>query len=154
MSTLTSSTAESSTLMRRVGRWLPRGVAIVVLGWSAVELVGLIAAGHWVGAELYGLLVAILAVVAAIATLWLVLTRRQRTWIATGLVSLWAVVALGGLAGTVAHAVGPSPGHGPVDDRPRPAGAPLVFSALGVLGSGAVIADVRRRRRHSRPGTV
>lgn len=147
MSTLSSSTAPPLTLGSRVRSWAPRLVSIVVLGWSAVELVGLIAAQHTVGPELYGILVAVLALGAAIATVWLVLSARARTWIAAVIVVLWAVIALGGLAGTVAHAVGPAPGHGDVDGRPRPAGAPLVFTALGLLGSGALIYDRRRRGR-------
>ena len=32
----------------------------------------------------------------------------------------------------------PDPAHGPVDPRPRPAGAPLIFTLLGVVGGGAL----------------
>jgi hypothetical protein len=122
-------------------------VAIVVLGWAVVELGGMLAAQHTIGPELYGILVAVVAVGASIATVWLLLSARPRTWVAAGIVVLWALIALGGLAGTVAHAVGPVPGHGQVDTRPRPAGAPLVFTALGLLGSGALIYETRRRGR-------
>ena len=147
MSTLTSSSA-APTAGDRVRHWAPRLVAVVVLGWSETELVGLIAAGHTIGPELYGLLVAVLAVGAAGATVWLLLSSRPRIWVAVGIVALWAVIAIGGLAGVVAHAVGPDPNHGPVDDRPRPASAPLAFTALGLLGAGALTYDTRRRSRN------
>jgi hypothetical protein len=64
--------------------------------------------------------------------------------------SLFAVVALGGIAGTIAHVVGPVAGHGPVDLRPRPMVAPLVFTLLGAAGATAL---VRGRRAHRRLGT-
>jgi hypothetical protein len=34
--------------------------------------------------------------------------------------------------------VGPVAGHGPVDLRPRPFGAPLIFTLLGLVGSAAL----------------
>lgn len=146
MSMLTSSTRESE-LGRRARRWAPRALAAIVLGWSAVELIGLLAAQHTVGPEVYGFVVAALGVMAGIATLWLLWSATPRTWLTAAIVLAWGIVALGGIAGTVVHAVGPAATHGEVDTRPRPAGAPLVFTALGALGSGALIYDIRRRGR-------
>jgi hypothetical protein len=109
----------------------------VVFAWSAVELVSLLSR-HTTGAQLYGVLVAALAVVAAAASVYLAASTRRRTWAMWAVVALWAFIALGGLAGVVAHVVGPVPGHGPVDTRPRPVPAPLIFTALGAVGSVAV----------------
>src|SRR5262245_56106932 len=116
-------------------RWRHRGAivaAVVVLGWSIVEL-GSLAVVHTTGAELYGLLVAALAVVGGVATLVLLRSSERRLWVAIPVLVLWAVVALGGLAGVVAHIVGPVAGHGPIDPRPRPTAAPLIFTALGLV---------------------
>jgi 4-amino-4-deoxy-L-arabinose transferase-like glycosyltransferase len=142
MSTITSSTDHPAA---RIRRWAPRIVAIVVLGWSLVELAGLLAVQHTVGAELYGILVAALAVLAGVLTIVLLASARPNVLAIGGVVVLWAVIALGGIAGTVAHVIGPVAGHGPVDDRPRPTGAPLVFTALGFLGGGSLIYASRRR---------
>jgi hypothetical protein len=124
-------------------------VSVVVLGWSAVELVGLLQTGHTIGPELYGILVAVLAVAAAALSVALLASQRQRTLAVAAVVILWSVIALGGLAGAIAHAMGPVPGHGPVDERPRPAGAPLVFTALGLIGGSALIYGSRRRSGRS-----
>ncbi len=112
-------------------------VAIVVLGWSVVELVNL-AFTHTIGPELYGVLVAALAVAAGAASVALLRSSERRFWISVAVLVLWSVIALGGVAGTVAHIVGPGPGHGPVDTRPRPITAPLVFTLLGVVGGAAL----------------
>jgi 4-amino-4-deoxy-L-arabinose transferase-like glycosyltransferase len=128
-----------------VRRWAPPIVTVVVLGWSIVELITLVQRGHTIGPELYGILVAALAVGAGALSLVLLASPHRRTVAATAVVILWAVVALGGIAGSVAHAMGPVPGHGPVDDRPRPAAAPLVFTALGLAGGGALVYGSRRR---------
>jgi len=104
-----------------------------LLLWAAVELVSLVQR-HTAGPEIYGLMVAALAVAAAAGNLWLLGSAARSTWFAVALAVVWAVIALGGLAGVVAHIVGPGVGHGPVDVRPRPVGAPLVFTAMGASG--------------------
>jgi 4-amino-4-deoxy-L-arabinose transferase-like glycosyltransferase len=127
-------------------RWRRRlaiATAVVVLGWSIVELASL-ALVHTTGPELYGLLVAALAVAGGIATLVVLRSRDRRLWATIPVLILWAVVALGGLAGVVAHIVGPVAGHGPVDPRPRPIGAPLIFTALGLVGAAALWFGQRR----------
>jgi hypothetical protein len=127
-------------------RWRRRiaiGAAAVVLGWSIVELASLVVA-HTTGAELYGVLVAGLAVTAGIASLVLLRTSDRRLWATIAVLTLWAVVALGGFAGVAAHVVGPVAGHGPVDARPRPIAAPLIFTALGLVGSAALWFGQRR----------
>jgi hypothetical protein len=85
--------------------------------------------------------------VAAGSNIGLLRSPRVRV-IATGAVLvLWAVVALGGIAGTIAHLVGPVPGHGPIDLRPRPIAAPLVFALLGSVGAAALFFGQRARMR-------
>jgi 4-amino-4-deoxy-L-arabinose transferase-like glycosyltransferase len=127
-------------------RWRRRiaiGGAVIVLGWSIVELASL-AVVHTTGPELYGVLVAALAVAAGVGTLILLRSSERRLWATVALLALWAVVVLGGLAGVVAHIVGPVAGHGPVDTRPRPIAAPLIFTAFGLVGSAALWFGQRR----------
>lgn len=117
--------------------------AIVVLAWSIVELVSLLSR-HTTGPELYGVVVAALAVAAGVLSLALVRSEQGRLLPAVAVLILWSLVALGGLAGTVAHIVGPVPGHGPIDLRPRPIPAPLVFTLLGIAGGAALWFGQRR----------
>ena len=121
-------------------------VASIVVVWSTAELVGLITR-HTIGPELYGVLVAFLGVVASVLGLALIASNRRRPLATTAVLILWTVVALGGIAGTVAHAVGPGSGHGVVDPRPRPVEAPLVFTVLGLLGGSAVYLGRARSAR-------
>jgi hypothetical protein len=111
--------------------------SVAIFIWAAVEFVSL-AQRHTTGAEIYGLMVAGLAVLAAGGNLWLLASGDRRTWFAVALAVVWAVIALGGVAGVVAHIVGPGAGHGPVDVRPRPVSAPLVFTAMGAAGGIAL----------------
>lgn len=71
---------------------------------------------------------------------------RVRLVATAAVLLLWTVVALGGLAGTIAHVIGPVPGHGPMDLRPRPIAAPLVFTLLGSVGAAALTLGQRARR--------
>jgi 4-amino-4-deoxy-L-arabinose transferase-like glycosyltransferase len=142
--------AAASTGGERLRRWAPLVAAVVVTGWALVELVGLVWVGHTIGPELYGILVAALAVLAGILSIAVLASPRRRVLASMAVGLLWAVIALGGIAGAVAHAIGPVPGHGPVDERPRPAGAPLVFTALGLVGGGALVFGSRRRPGESR----
>lgn len=121
-------------------------MSAVVLGWSIYCAVTL-AVIHNTGSELYGVLTASLATGAAVANIALLRSPRVRV-IATGAVLfLWAIVVLGGIAGTIAHIVGPVPGHGPIDLRPRPIAAPLVFTLLGSVGAAALALGQRARMR-------
>jgi hypothetical protein len=142
MSTL-GQTAGTSATRGRIGRWAPAVVAGVVLIWSTIELAGLLMK-HTTGAEVYGVLVAFLAVVAGAVSLWLLVARRRHTVTTFGVLVLWAVIALGGFAGMFAHIVGPDPSHGPVDPRPRPIAAPLVFTLLGAAGGAALLYGYRQ----------
>jgi len=121
-------------------------VAIVVLAWSIVELASLLSR-HTTGPELYGVVVAGLAVAAGVLNLALLRSDQRRLWATVAVLVLWGVVALGGLAGTVAHIIGPVAGHGPIDLRPRPIPAPLVFTLLGLAGGAALWFGQRRRMR-------
>jgi hypothetical protein len=116
----------------------------VVSFWSIKYVIDL-SLTHTTGPEIYGVLVAALSATAALISLAMHLSGRRRVLASVGVLVLWAVVALGGIAGTVAHVVGPVPGHGPVDLRPRPAPAPLVFTALGIVGGISLI----RGQRHA-----
>jgi peptidoglycan/LPS O-acetylase OafA/YrhL len=146
MSTLTPTTQaarDRSTNAVEVTRERRRGrvasfVTVVVLVWSTVELVNL-ATKHTTGPELYGVLTAALATGAGIASLAVLRSSRPPLLVVGAVVVLWAVIALGGMAGTLAHIVGPVAGHGPVDLRPRPVAAPLIFTLLGVVGGGALV---------------
>jgi hypothetical protein len=120
--------------------------AIVVLGWSFVELVSLLSR-HTTGPELYGVLVAGVAVAAGVLNLALLRSKQRRLWATVAVLILWSVVALGGLAGTVAHIIGPLAGHGPIDLRPRPIPAPLIFTLLALAGGAALWFGQRRGAR-------
>lgn len=133
----------------RASRGIVTLMALALLAWSVVELVGLIFR-HTTGAELYGVLVAVLAVGAGALTLYLSRTAAPG-WVTLALVVLWAVVALGGLAGVYAHIVGPAPGEGPVDLRPRPIFAPLAFTAMGVVGEIVLWLGRRQAARPASP---
>jgi drug/metabolite transporter (DMT)-like permease len=135
---------EGGRLRRRVSVL----VAIVVLGWSMVELVSLLSR-HTTGPELYGILVAVVAVAAGVLNLALLRSKERRLWATVAVLILWGVVALGGLAGTVAHIVGPVAGHGPIDLRPRPIPAPLLFTLLGLAGGAALWFGQRRETRRA-----
>ena len=137
MSTIGQTTGAHTT-RELIDRWVPLAVTGIVAIWALVELGGLLLANHTTGAELYGLLVAVLAVVAGVASVWLLSARRRHTITTAAVLLLWGLIALGGIAGAVAHVVGPDPAHGPVDTRPRPVGAPLVFTLFGIAGGAAL----------------
>jgi hypothetical protein len=121
-------------------------LSIVVLAWSVSEL-GSLVVNHNTGAELYGVLTAALAVAAGGANVALLRSPRTQIVLTAAVLVVWAVVAVGGFAGMIAHMVGPVPGHGPMDLRPRPVAAPLVFTLLGSLGAMALFRGQRSRSR-------
>lgn len=129
-----------------VRRWAPLLVTIVVFGWSTVELIDL-GFTHTIGAELYGVLAAALATGAGLASLALLGSPRPHVLLTIAVLVGWAVVAIGGVAGSVAHVVGPLGGHGPPDLRPRPIAAPLIFTLLGLVGGAALAFGKRPRIR-------
>ena len=124
--------------------------AIALQAWSIVEL-GSLLLRHTTGPEVYGVLVAALAVGAGAATLVLLAPARRRAVALIGALALWTVVGLGGLAGVAAHAIGTTPEHGPVDPRPRPLLAPLAFTGMGVAGVLTVILGYRAGIGQPRP---
>jgi hypothetical protein len=93
--------------------------------------------------------VACVAVLSGVLTLALLRSNERHLWATVAVLVLWSVVAIGGLAGTVAHVIGPVAGHGPVDLRPRPVPAPLVFTLLGLAGGAAVWFGQRRGARRA-----
>jgi hypothetical protein len=132
------------TIRRTFTERRPLLMSVVVLGWSTKYFVTL-ALTHNTGPELYGVLTAGLSTGAAIANLALLRSPRMRLIATVVVLALWAVIAVGGLAGTIAHIVGPVPGHGPMDLRPRPVAAPLVFTLLGAVGALALVLGQRAR---------
>ena len=148
MSTLTQ---QSDVSVRgRAGRFALLVTITLVLALSVAEFINL-SGRHMVGAESYGLVVAGVAVAGGILSLGLVLSPRPVIATAVVLV-LWAIVTLGGVAGTYFPIVGVAPEYGPVDPRPRPIAAPLVFTLLGLVGGAALLlgqrAATRRARNH------
>ncbi len=121
-------------------------MSLVVLGWS-IDYTVTLAVVHTSGVEIYGVLTAAVSTGAAAANLALLRSPRVRPIATAAILILWTVVALGGLAGTIAHIVGPVPGHGPMDLRPRPTAAPLVFMLLGTVGAAALVLGRRARER-------
>jgi hypothetical protein len=147
MSTLTQ--ASEVSIRARTRRLAIFVTTALVLALSVAEFINL-SGRHMVGAESYGLLVAGAAVAAGIFSLGLVLSPRRRVIATAAVLVLWAIVALGGVAGTYYHIVGVAPEYGPVDPRPRPIAAPLVFTLLGVVGGTVLFfgqqAAIRRAR--------
>jgi hypothetical protein len=147
MSTLTQQSAVSTRA--RAGRLALFATTALVLALSVAEFINL-SGRHTVGAESYGLLVACVAVAAGIFSLGLVLSPQRRVIATAAVVVLWVIVALGGVAGTYYHVVGVAPEYGPVDPRPRPVAAPLVFTLLGVVGGTALLFGQRAAIRRAR----
>ena len=147
MSTLTQ--ARDVSVRARAWRGALFVTTALVLAVSVAEFINL-SGRHTVGAESYGLLVAGLAVAAGIFSLGLVLSPRRRVIATAAVLVLWAIVALGGLAGTYYHIVGVAPEYGPIDPRPRPIAAPLVFTLLGIVGGSALLFGQRAAIRRTR----
>ena len=141
----TASTDARDRTIRRVALL----ASVVILGWSFVELVNL-SLTHNTGPELYGVLAAALATGAGVANLALLRSPRAQVLFIIAVLVVWAVVAVGGIAGTVAHIVGPPIGEGPVDPRPRPVAAPLIFTLLGLVGGAALLFGQRAAFRSLR----
>lgn len=146
MSTLTH--LGGASVRARAGRWAMLATAALVLALSVTEFVNLIGR-HTIGAEIYGLLVAGAAVAAGICAFGLLVSRQRRVLATTAVLVLWAVVALGGVAGTYYHLVGVAAEYGPVDPRPRPVPAPLVFTLLGIAGGTVLFFGKRELTRRS-----
>jgi hypothetical protein len=140
-STISIQPIKRAVLVRR-----PLIMSIAVAVWSAKYLVSL-GLTHTTGPEMYGVLTAALSLGAAGANLVLLRSPRPQIPLAGALLVLWIVVAIAGMAGMVAHVIGPVPGHGPMDLRPRPIAAPLVFTALGTVGAVALVLGQRMRIR-------
>jgi hypothetical protein len=147
MSTLTK--ARDVSVRARAGRFALFVTTGLVLALSVAEFINL-SGRHTVGAESYGLLVAGVAVAAGILSLGLVLSPQRRIIATAAVLVLWAIVALGGLAGTYYHIVGVAPEYGPIDPRPRPIAAPLVFTLLGLVGGTALLFGQRAAIRRTR----
>ena len=139
------------TIRRTFAERRPLLMSVVVLGWSIKYTVSL-GLTHTTGPEVYGVMTAALSTCAAIANLVL-LRSTWRPAVATvatvAILILWALIALAGIGGTIAHIVGPVPGHGPMDLRPRPVPAPLVFALLGLVGGFALFSGQRARMRRA-----
>jgi hypothetical protein len=141
-------------ILRTIAERRPLMMSVAVLGWSTKYLVDL-ALTHTTGAEAYGVLVAALGVGAGVANLGLLRSRRLQASprvsvvLTLAVMAVWSLVALGGISGTIAHLVGPVAGHGPIDLRPRPIPAPLVFTVLGIVGGIALFTGQRAATRRA-----
>jgi hypothetical protein len=133
-------------IWRALRRRAPLIVSIGVLGWSLVELVNL-ALTHTAGARIAGVAAAGLASVAGFASVALTASGQSHRWATRGLLVLWGVVALAGVAGTIAHVLSPLPGAAPGEALSRPALAPLVFTLLGLVGGAALALGSRAAAR-------
>lgn len=147
MSTLTQQ--RDFSLRARAERYAPFVAVALVLALSVAEFINL-SGRHTVGAETYGLLVAGLAVAAGILSLGLTLSPQKRGIFIAAVLVLWAIVALGGIAGTYYHIVGVAPEYSPIDPRPRPVLAPLVFTLYGIVGGSALFFGWRAANRRAR----
>jgi hypothetical protein len=127
----------------------PLVASVAVFGWSLKYLVSL-SLTHTTGPELYGVLTAALATGAGVANLAILRSARPQLVVTVAVLMLWALIAIAGIGGTVAHIVGPVPGHGPMDLRPRPVPAPLIFTLLGVIGGAALFSGQRAAARRAR----
>ena len=137
----------ASSAWRTFARRRPLLMSAAVLAWSTRYAVSL-ALVHTTGAELYGVLTAVIAVCAAVGNLVVVRSSRTNAVVIAALLVVWGLVALAGLGGAIAHVVGPVAGHGPLDPRPRPVLAPLVFTVLGFVGALALVL-ARRMANHT-----
>ena len=133
----------------RMRGWISFVVTGVVVAFSVVEVINL-GLKHTTGAELYGVLVAILAVGAGVASLSLLRSSRTLALATAVVLVLWAVIALAGIVGVVAHIVGPVPGQGLIDLRPRPIAAPLVFTVIAIVGAAALFLGKQAASRRAR----
>jgi hypothetical protein len=147
MSTLSQQSDVS--VRARAGRFALFVTTALVLTLSVAEFINL-SGRHTVGAESYGLLVAGVAVAAGVFSLGLVLSTQRRVIATAAVLVLWAIVALGGVAGAYYHIVGVAPEYGPVDPRPRPIAAPLVFTLLGTVGGTTLFFGKRAAIRRVR----
>ena len=147
----------ATTILRRIKRTVierrPVLMSVAVLGWSLKYLVSL-GLTHTTGPELYGVLAAALAAGAAGSNLVVLRSARPQVLLAAALLGLWAVIGLAGVGGTIAHVIGPVAGHGPVDLRPRPIAAPMIFTLLALVGGAALLIGERAAIRRSRPGSA
>ena len=143
MATITQDTGARREL---IWRWTSVIVTAVVMGLSVAQFLNLLGK-HTIGAEIYGVVVAFLSAVAGVSSLSLLLSPRRQKYLLIAVLVLWAIVALGGIAGSVAHVIGPdlTGAHGPVDGRPRPIAAPLVFTLFGIVGGSALFLGQRRK---------
>ena len=133
-------------LRRTFAERRPLIMSIVVLGWSVSQF-GNLAVRHNTGPELYAVLTAALSIAAALANIALLRSPRVQVVATAAVLVLWAFIAVAGLGGVYAHVVGPVPGHGPIDLRPRPIAAPLIFTVLGTVGALALLLGQRARSR-------
>lgn len=110
-------------------RWVWHLSMLLVLAAAAVVAV-MAVRGHDVGGEVWGLVAAVLAVGASIATRSALRSGRRIDRLASG--SLWLVVIGLGISGAFDHAAAVLPEY--LDQRARPPLMPLVFVLLGGIG--------------------
>ena len=118
---------------------MSRGLATALVLASCALLAVMAVRGHDVGGEVWGLVTAVLAVGASLATRSALRSGRRRDRLATA--ALWLVVACLGIAGTFDHAAAVLPEY--LDQRTRPALVPLVYTLLGAIGIRLLAEPIR-----------
>ena len=121
-------------------------VSAAVLAWCLKLLVGLLLTHTVASCELMAIVVALLGVAGGAVNVWLLAGSQSRKPVRLAGLALWAALVVGGIAGSVEHLAGGEPGYGPVDARPRPPLAPLVFTGLGTIGAAALLLGDRVSR--------
>jgi hypothetical protein len=131
-----------SPLARLSERRLAVGATALITVGSLLVLMVLQGVHHTTGGEIDGIIVAALGVVTGgLSLAFLAIPGRHRIVLGV-LVALWVAVALGGIGGYADHAKAVTAAS--ADQRARPALAPLVFAAFGLVGAAALIVGRRR----------
>jgi peptidoglycan/LPS O-acetylase OafA/YrhL len=128
-------------------RWRRRAMRVttVITVGCLVVLAVLLANRHTTGEEIWGPMTAVGGIVVGLLSLGFLATRSRNRAARVILVALWLTIAFLGYGGYNDHRL-PRPADTVADQRPRPPLAPLMFTAWGIAGAGAVIVASRAGR--------
>jgi hypothetical protein len=126
---------------RLIRRRVPLAITTVVsLGCLAVLLL-LLSVNHTAGGEVDGPEVALFGIIIGILSFVSLAVPGRRRVVLAALLVLWTFLAISGVAGYTEHSKAVTPAS--ADQRQRPPLAPLVFTAFGIVGAGALILAYR-----------